>query len=194
MNDPDEPSPVPAGMSATLTISMPGCIVVALEHLADQGVLDVLDPRDPLVHGVLQEVVVGEGRVDGQVDVLVDGRRQHRTALAPVVRGQIGAPAADGDPQRRAGQDHATSLGSTAPGDRCIEASVIDDGAAAVRPRPTQSAPGRTPDYRPTGTVGDSGPTSVGRCGRTPRLRQAPSTASSATADRMTIGISAGAR
>ena len=58
MNEPDDPSPVPEGMSATLTISMPGLDLVEAEDLADQGVLDVVDVVHPLEVGVLQQVVV----------------------------------------------------------------------------------------------------------------------------------------
>ncbi len=55
VNDPDEPRPVPAGMSATLTISMPGRDLVARRATSRiERVLDLVDALDALEHGVLE--------------------------------------------------------------------------------------------------------------------------------------------
>ena len=84
-----------------------GADVVGAQHLADDRVLDLVGLVDPLELAVLEEVVVGEGAVDRDVDVLGDGGRDDHAAVLLVVRRQVGAAAAQRDPQRRAGDQHA---------------------------------------------------------------------------------------
>ena len=77
MNVPDEPSPVPGG-----DVGHAGDLDARLDPLHPQGltddrVADVVDGVDSLQLGVLQEVVVDERAVDGDVAVAVDRRRDH---------------------------------------------------------------------------------------------------------------------
>ena len=80
MKVPDEPRPVPAGMSARLTISSDGPDVVQLERAPDDRVVDLVDLLHALERRVLEEVVVGERPIDADVDVLVDRGRDDEAA------------------------------------------------------------------------------------------------------------------
>ena len=62
-----------------------------VHRLADQLVLDVLDPRHDLLLRVVDVDVVVEALLDDHVDVLVDGGVQHPAAVLAVVAGQVGA-------------------------------------------------------------------------------------------------------
>ena len=106
MNVPDEPRPVPAGMSATLTISSDGPIGMQLERRPDDRMLDLVDLLDALERGVLEEVVVGERPVDRDIDVPVDRGGDDEAAVPRVVRGEVGSAAADRDPERCTGYQH----------------------------------------------------------------------------------------
>src|SRR5579883_440718 len=66
----------------------------------------LLGRRHALQLGVLDDEVVGEVVVDGDVDVLVDGRCDEEAAVAFVERRQVRAAAAEGDAQRAAGDYH----------------------------------------------------------------------------------------
>src|ERR1019366_4820235 len=79
------------------------------QHLTEDRMLDPLRTLDTLKRRVLQEVVRRERPVDRYEDIFRDGRGQHEPAELPVVRRQIGATAAEGDPERRAGDDHVWS-------------------------------------------------------------------------------------
>jgi hypothetical protein len=48
-------------------------------------VLDLVHDRDSFMLGILDQIVVAEGWVDSDVDVLVDGRGYDRTAVVAVV-------------------------------------------------------------------------------------------------------------
>ena len=61
---------------------------------------------DALERGVLEEVVVRERPVDRDIDVPVDRGRDDEAAVPRVVRGEVGAAAADGDPERCTGYQH----------------------------------------------------------------------------------------
>src|SRR5688572_29406544 len=78
-----------------------------LEGRASDRVRDLLRPLHTLQRRVLEEVVLGEGPVDADEDVLVDRRRDDEPG-PPVgeVRGKVRAPASEGDAQRRAGDQH----------------------------------------------------------------------------------------
>ena len=76
------------------------------QRLANEPVLHVIDPLDVLELRVLQEDARREGPHHGDVDVLVDRRRDQEPAVVLVVGRQVGAAAAKRDPQRTAGDDH----------------------------------------------------------------------------------------
>ena len=106
MNVPEEPSPVPAGMSATLTISSDGPIGCCWSAVSDDRMIDLVDLLHALEGGVLEEVVVRERPVHGDIDVPVDRGRDDEAAVPRVVRGEVGSAAADRDPERCTGYQH----------------------------------------------------------------------------------------
>ena len=77
-----------------------------LEGLPEDRVLDLVNRLHALELRVLEDDLLLEGPVLGQVDVLVDGRGHEEAAVLLVVRGQVGAATAKGDTQGRAGDDH----------------------------------------------------------------------------------------
>jgi hypothetical protein len=70
-----------------------------LQRLADQLVLELVGPLDHLRHGVAGADLVVELAVDGDIDVFVDRRANHRAGLARVERGHVAAAADEADPQ-----------------------------------------------------------------------------------------------
>ena len=111
MKLPEEPRPVPAGMSAMLVISSRRSSQLdQLQRLADQRVLDVLDPLDLLHLRILEEDPRHEPVMQQDVDVLVDRRGDEEAAVLLVVRRQVGPAAAEGDAERAAGHDHFEGL------------------------------------------------------------------------------------
>ena len=89
---PDEPSPVPAGMSERLTISRYGPVTpVKLQRFPNDGMLDVFPPLHIFQLGIFQNDSRPKRLVDGDVNVPVDRGRQHETAVLSVVRRKIGA-------------------------------------------------------------------------------------------------------
>src|ERR1017187_6700660 len=90
------------------------------QHLTEDRMLDPLRTLDTLKRRVLQDVVRRERPVDRDENVFRDGRGQPESAEVPVVRRQIGATAAEGYPQRPAGDDHVWSApGTRAPAAIC---------------------------------------------------------------------------
>ena len=149
VNEPDEPRPVPEGMSAVRDDLDAGADVVGAQHLADDRVLDLVGLVDPLELAVLEEVVVGERAVDRDVDVLGDRGGDDHAAVLLVVRRQVGAAAAEGDPQRRAGDQHAAHPHRAAR--TCATAAICQPSRASSRlsgkPLPKNAvtaSPGRT--------------------------------------------------
>src|ERR1019366_1908423 len=78
------------------------------QGFTDDGVRNVVDMIDALELGVLEEVVVTEGAVDGDEDIAVDRGGDHESPVLGVIRGEIGPPSTQGDAQRRPGDDHRT--------------------------------------------------------------------------------------
>ena len=72
----------------------------------DELVLQVLDPRDDLLPGVVHVDLVIEALLDDHVDVLVDRAVEHPAAVLPVVPRQVGPPAQQADAQRCLSDDH----------------------------------------------------------------------------------------
>ena len=68
---------------------------------------DLLDLLDVLGLGVLHLVAALEDGVDQHVDVLVDRPRDEEPAVLAVVGGQVGAAAAERDPERGSAEDDA---------------------------------------------------------------------------------------
>ncbi len=68
--------------------------------------LDFVDAVHLFQLRVLQQIPRGEAAVDRDVDVLVDRRRDHETAVLAVVRGQIGAAAGQRNSQRASRDNH----------------------------------------------------------------------------------------
>ena len=82
---------------------------VQLQHadrLADDRMLYLVDFLDVLQPGVFQKNARREGPDHGHVDIAVDGRGDEKTAVALVIRWQVGAAASQGDSQRASGNDH----------------------------------------------------------------------------------------
>ena len=94
VNEPDEPSPVPAGMSATDAISSGLPSQWRQQRLAQDRVADVARVVHLLELRVLQAEALLEHRVGEHVDVLVDRPRDQEAAVRAVVGGQVGAAAA----------------------------------------------------------------------------------------------------
>ena len=69
------------------------------QGLADVRVFDVLDPLDPFDVRILEEVVVSEGAIDGDIDVSVYGCRKHQPSEFLVVRREVSASSSQGDSQ-----------------------------------------------------------------------------------------------
>ena len=107
VNAPDEPIPVPAGTSATEAISSGFPRQWRSERLAQDRMPDLGDLVDVLGLRVLHLVAALEDRVHQHVDVLVDRAGDEEAAVLAVVGGQIGAAAAERDPQRRPAEDDA---------------------------------------------------------------------------------------
>ena len=81
-----------------------------VEHpdgLADDRMLDVVGTLDVFELRVLEEDAADERPHHGDVDVLVDRRGDEEAAVLAVVRAEVGAAAAERDPQRATGDDHA---------------------------------------------------------------------------------------
>ena len=68
--------------------------------------LDVRHGLDLLELGILEQDPRGKGGVDGDVYVLVDRSGHEKAAVFPIVGGQVGASAAEGDPKGGSGDDH----------------------------------------------------------------------------------------
>jgi hypothetical protein len=71
---------------------------------------DLLHRLDQLGFGVLDDELLLEGIVQGDVDVFVNGRGDHEAGMLAVVRRQVGAAASEGNAQRAASDDHARGL------------------------------------------------------------------------------------
>ena len=76
------------------------------QRLADQRVLDVLDPLHLLHLRILQEDSRHEPMMDQDVDIFINGRGDEEAAVLLVVGRQVGPPAAERDPERATGHDH----------------------------------------------------------------------------------------
>ncbi len=74
--------------------------------LAHELVLEILDPGDDLLLGVVDVDVVVEALFHDDVDVLVDGAIEDPAAMLAVVPGEVGAPSYQADAQRCLGDDH----------------------------------------------------------------------------------------
>ena len=104
---PEEPSPVPAGISASVVISIwRGLAGKQPQRLADDAVLDLVDRIDVLDLGIFQ-IDAGLERLDhADIDVFVDRRRDQKSLMLAVIGGEIGAAAAEADAQGRSHDDH----------------------------------------------------------------------------------------
>ncbi len=106
------------------------------QRLADDRVLDVVDLLDALDLRVAQDDLFERGLHQRHVDVLVDRGGHQEPAVLPVVRGQVGAAAAEGDAKRAASDDHfQTAKGGIEDGacwqDRRRRASAAAVGQSA---------------------------------------------------------------
>ena len=90
VNAPDDPRPVPAGMSAWLTFRR-----AQAQCFANQRVADFFQVGRLFQSGVFQQVAAAEPLVDADVDVFIDGGRDDESTEAAVVGGQVGAASAD---------------------------------------------------------------------------------------------------
>ena len=107
VNEPDEPSPVPAGTSAT-TLTSSGSPFqwrsndsLRIGWRISRGVVDLLEL------GVLHPVAALEDGVGEHVDVLVDRPADEEAAVLAVVRGEVGSASAEAHAQRRSTEDDA---------------------------------------------------------------------------------------
>src|SRR5439155_10553684 len=96
-------------------------------RLPDEGMMHLVHRRHPLHLRVLDDQVLDERLVQRDVDVLVDGGRDHEPAVLVVVGGQVGATPAERDAQGTPRDDHAAAPSYT----RSTIAS-----AALASPRP----------------------------------------------------------
>ena len=99
------------GMSAKVVISTPLGDSGHLHGLPDELVLEVLDPRDDLLLGVVDVDVAVEALLDDDVDVLVDGAVEDPAPVLEVVPGEVGTPTYQPDAQWCLGDDHGATLG-----------------------------------------------------------------------------------
>ena len=65
-----------------------------LERGAHDGMLHLFDRLHLLHTGVLDDQLLGEGLVERDIDVLIDGGRHDKAGVLAVVRRQVGAAAA----------------------------------------------------------------------------------------------------
>ena len=76
------------------------------QRLADDAMANRVDGLDVLDLGVLQVDAGGERLDDGDVDVFVDRRGDEEPLVLAIVRGEVGAAAAEGYAKRAANDDH----------------------------------------------------------------------------------------
>ena len=76
------------------------------EGFADDRVLQLGRLRHPFQLGILDDEVRHEGLMQGDINIFINGGGNEKAAVPLVVRRQVGAPAAQGDAQRRSGDDH----------------------------------------------------------------------------------------
>ena len=105
MNVPDEPSPVPVGISARLHKLKCRIELVRSKHFPDDWVVNLVDLVHPLRLGVLQKVPRCERSVQRDEDVLVYGAGDQASAEPLVVGGKIGSSTAEGDSKWSPGDD-----------------------------------------------------------------------------------------
>ena len=109
---PDEPRPVPAGMSAMLVISMFGSRDSReQQRLANDRMFHVFGTRRALDLRIANQELFQRRAVHRHVDVLRDGRRNREAAVRAVVRGQIRSAAAERNSKRAPADDHAMPPG-----------------------------------------------------------------------------------
>src|SRR5437868_3752095 len=77
-----------------------------LQALAHQRVLDLFDPVYVFGLRVADAQLVVEVRVDGDVNIFIDGGANHRAAALPIEAGEVTAAAGKADAEWRARNDH----------------------------------------------------------------------------------------
>ncbi len=104
---PDDPSPVPDGMSAKRgNFDLRRLEAEHLDSFANDRMLDFVDSIDMLKMGIFQIDSLGERSHHVDVDVLVDGARDQEAAVLAIIGRQIGAAAAEADAERATRCDH----------------------------------------------------------------------------------------
>ena len=81
-----------------------------LYRFPDDRVFEAVQVLDSLHLGVLDDKIFDECLVDSDIDVLVDGGGDEETLMVGVIRGQVGATAAERNSERAANDDHGPSL------------------------------------------------------------------------------------
>ncbi len=77
-----------------------------LQSLANDGMLDFINALDIFEFGVLDDDAGTKRFIDGDVDVAVNRRGEDKASMLPVVGREVGATAAETNPQRTPGNDH----------------------------------------------------------------------------------------
>src|SRR5947209_7627646 len=77
-----------------------------LQALAHQRVLDLFHPVDVFSLRIADAQLVVEVRVNGDVNIFVDGGANHRAAVLPIEAGEVAAAAGKADAKWRARDDH----------------------------------------------------------------------------------------
>ena len=107
MKLPDEPSPVPDGISAILLISSArGSTPAQLQCLADDGMSNLFGRFNPLKLRVFEDEIVVENIVHRDIDIPVDRSRDEKPFMFAIIGWEIGPAPAQADPQRAAHDNH----------------------------------------------------------------------------------------
>ena len=107
MKLPEEPSPVPAGMSAKVVISIcNGPKSNCLRALPNDRMLNLIDRLDMLDLRIFEVDARSKRLNHRHVDKLVDRRRYQEIRHARGSRREIGTASAKGDTQRTTDDDH----------------------------------------------------------------------------------------
>ena len=98
---PEDPSPVPAGMSAMLVISNDAAsIPTSSKRFPDYGMLHFCDRRDALELGIFDDQSWDKRLMQCDINVPINGRCNEETRMLLVIGRQVGAAAAQRNAQR----------------------------------------------------------------------------------------------
>src|SRR5262245_19112072 len=123
-----------------------------LERFTDNWMLNLVNIGDTLELGILDDQLWDKGVVQGDANILVDGRGEQEAGVLLIVRRQVSAATAQRDSQRAACDDHPANLPSVLPS-RCWGEGERTGRAYTC---PTMSSAARASSSVPSGCRPDS--------------------------------------